>query len=214
MPRGVEDVETSDKNCEEQPVVSVAFCSPAKSSTFGGLMGKPTRWQKVKVLTSKQHAQKLCHAAASFCHSAASFCQWAPVFFCHCEIHLLLPLHHLILWVAVPCLAMQSSLGYPYFGLAHENKRTNIYPLSLNGQSDPGKRSPTPDSLPLSSKTESFKVVRFHTVSIPLPSQYLVFKNMGVPFCFGGTHSLWLAFKGKSKRKPTIGDVSSFCLAP
>ena len=37
---------------------SVAFCSPAKSLTFSGVMGKPISWQKVKVLTSKQDAPK------------------------------------------------------------------------------------------------------------------------------------------------------------
>ena len=36
----------------------VAFCSPARSLTFSGLIGKPISWQKVQVLTSKQHAPK------------------------------------------------------------------------------------------------------------------------------------------------------------
>ena len=37
---------------------SVAFCSPAKSLNFSGLIRKPISWQKVKVLTSKQNAPK------------------------------------------------------------------------------------------------------------------------------------------------------------
>ena len=38
---------------------SVAFCSPAKSLTFRGLMENPLRWQKANVLTSKQNATKV-----------------------------------------------------------------------------------------------------------------------------------------------------------
>ena len=39
---------------------SVDFRSPAKSLTFSGPIAKPIRWQKVKVLPSKQHAPKIC----------------------------------------------------------------------------------------------------------------------------------------------------------
>ena len=39
---------------------SVAFCSPAKSLTFSGLVENPSiSWQEVKVLTSRQNAPRI-----------------------------------------------------------------------------------------------------------------------------------------------------------
>ena len=46
-----------DATFAQRRCFSVAFCSPAKSLTFSGLMGNPS-WPKTKVLTSKQHAPK------------------------------------------------------------------------------------------------------------------------------------------------------------
>ena len=52
----------------EQPRInlfSVAFCSPAKSLTFSGLVENPISWQKVKVLTAKQSAPKCLHCSVN-----------------------------------------------------------------------------------------------------------------------------------------------------